>query len=345
MAYLRNAWYAAGWSEELADAPLGRTLLDEPVVMFRGDDEGAVALTDICPHRFAPLSEGKIVEGALQCPYHGLRFGTEGNCVHNPHGPIPKSQNIRSYPLVERYGVLWIWMGDAASADDGLIPDFSVIAEPEKYGIVKDRLHLNVHFQLGADNLLDLSHAQFLHPMIGNPDSSDRATFSHRVDGNTVWAITEMPDEPITKLWRILWDTDLEVGDRHIHMRWDAPANMFLEVGYTGRGRPKTEGATQFSAHLLTPETETSTHYFWAVARNVRIDDDEVNEMLRVNINKAFSQEDEPMMAACQARMQGTHDLMALKPIVLTTDVAAVRARMVLERMIKEEQAAKAAAL
>lgn len=339
MTYLRNAWYAAAWSQELSVAPLGRTFLEEPVVLFRDELGRAVALADVCPHRFAPLSQGKLIGGSLQCPYHGLRFGPEGNCTHNPHGPIPKTnKNIRSYPLVERYGVLWIWMGATELADESQIPNFEVINDPEHYGIVKDYLHLKVNYQLGTDNLLDLSHAQFLHPMIGNPDSSDRNRFHSKVEGNTVWAFNDMPEEPITKLWKLLWDTELTVGDRRAYMRWDPPANMFLDVGYAPCGRPKEEGATQYSAHLLTPETAQTTHYFWAVARNVQIDNETVNQQLRANINKAFSQEDEPMMSACQVRMRGSLDLIALKPLVLRTDVAAMKARMMLDGLIKKER-------
>src|SRR3546814_16896615 len=75
--YLRNAWYAAAWSEEIGGTPLGRTFLEQPVVLFRETDGTTVALADRCPHRFAPLSKGKLVGNAIECPYHGLRFGAD----------------------------------------------------------------------------------------------------------------------------------------------------------------------------------------------------------------------------------------------------------------------------
>ena len=92
--YLRNCWYVAGWADDLGASPLARTFLDEPVALFRDGDGVAHAIAGRCPHRFAPLGHGQIVDGALQCPYHGLRFDGSGACVFNPHesGVVPRSR-------------------------------------------------------------------------------------------------------------------------------------------------------------------------------------------------------------------------------------------------------------
>jgi phenylpropionate dioxygenase-like ring-hydroxylating dioxygenase large terminal subunit len=109
MAYLRNAWYLAAWylaawSSQLRTSELfQRRLLDEPLVLYRLTNGAPVALQDRCPHRVAPLHMGKIVGDALQCPYDGLRFSASGNCVLNPHGPLPAAARIRSFPVVARY--------------------------------------------------------------------------------------------------------------------------------------------------------------------------------------------------------------------------------------------------
>ena len=337
--YLRNTWYAAAWSEDLGSALLPRTLLDEPLVFLRDANGNPVALADRCPHRFAPLSLGKRVGEAVQCAYHGLRFGLDGRCVHNPHGPIPPTARVKSYPLLERYGMVWIWMGEPSRANASLLPDFGVIADDERFAIVRTTIKTYTNYQLGIDNLLDLSHAQFLHPLLGNADSSERMRFRTRIEGNTVWSLNDMPQEPVTKLFQMLWRSDSPIGDRRAHMRWDPPSNLLLEVGFTGCGRPVSEGATMWSAHLLTPETERITHYFWAGARDSRRDDAQLGEKIRIAIADAFVNEDGPMIAACQERM-GTVDLMELGPLLLKSDAAAVSARRVLAKLIDQEHAA-----
>jgi phenylpropionate dioxygenase-like ring-hydroxylating dioxygenase large terminal subunit len=335
--YLRNTWYAAAWADEVsAERPFARTLLDEPLVFYRDGAGHPVAFVDRCPHRFAPLSKGKLIGEAIQCPYHGLQFGSNGRCTHNPHGSIPPTAKLTGYPLLERYGLIWIWMGDAQSADAEKLPDFSIITDTDKYAVVSGKLTIDANYQLGVDNLLDLSHAQFLHPLLGNPDSSERSRFSTRIEGTTVWALTDMPNEPVTKLFQMMWRSPATVGDRRIHMRWDPPANLLLDVGFTECDRPTSEGPSMPSAHLLTPETERTTHYFWAAARDSLRDDVALSEKIRSGIDGAFRNEDGPMIADCQDRM-GTTDLMSLKPLLLKSDAAAVSARRVLAKLIEQE--------
>ncbi|HEX4043799.1 MAG TPA: Rieske 2Fe-2S domain-containing protein, partial [Xanthobacteraceae bacterium] len=127
-AFLRNAWYVAAWADELDGGRLlPRTIMNEPIVLFRKATGEVAAIEDRCAHRFAPLSMGKIVGGdRIQCPYHGLEFDGTGACVRNPHGTknIPSRAKVRSYPAVEKHQAVWLWMG-AAPAEPGKIPDFS----------------------------------------------------------------------------------------------------------------------------------------------------------------------------------------------------------------------------
>src|SRR3977135_4689040 len=115
-AYLRNAWFVAAWSDDLADGQLlARTILKEPGVLYRKSDGHVAALQDRCPHRFAPLSMGKVVNGdSIQCPYHGLEFDASGVCVLNPHGSknIPPRARVRSYPGTEKHKAIRIWRGE-----------------------------------------------------------------------------------------------------------------------------------------------------------------------------------------------------------------------------------------
>jgi len=337
--YLRNAWYAAAWSHELSAAPLGRRLLGEHVVLFRDLDDHAIALEDRCPHRFAPLSKGKLIGGALECPYHGLRFDGSGACVLNPQGNniVTKRARVRTYPVLEAYKTIWIWMGDAGAASPSLLTNFSALAESDEQAVVYGYLNLPVNYQLIVDNLLDLSHVEFLHAVVGSKQSSQRTRFDMKQVDNTIFGFNWIPNDPTTRLHKMIWDGAPSHGDRRAHMRWDPPAHMVLDVGVTGCGRPESEGLSTPSAHVLTPETETSTHYFWAHARNMKCDDHELSQKIQKTIDAVFRTEDGPMMQACQERM-GSLDLMSLRPVVLSTDAAAVRARRVLARLIEAEQ-------
>lgn len=340
MDYLRNTWYAAAWDHEVAGKMLARTLLDQPIVFYRDVFGKAIALADRCAHRFAPLSGGKLVDGVVECPYHGLRYGSDGICVHNPHGAIPKAAVVTSYPLHEKYSMIWIWMGRAEDADPALLPDFSAIVDHQRRTYVSGYLRLNCYYELATDNLLDLSHVQYLHPLIGNTDSSDRNTFSLKVEGNTVWAYNNMPGEPLTKMWQMLWDgPPTTLVDRRAHMRWDPPSTLLLDIGVTECGRPESEGISNAFAHILTPESANTTHYFWKAGRDCKRDDAELSEKLRIGLDAVFRYEDDPMIMACQSRMGGVTDLMSLKPILLATDASAIRARRVLAALIEKEKA------
>jgi vanillate O-demethylase monooxygenase subunit len=337
VSYLRNAWYAAAWSDEIARTPLARTFLDEPVVLFRETDGTSVALADRCPHRFAPLSKGKLVEDTIECPYHGLRFDGAGSCVHNYHGPVPKAVTVHRYTVAERYGVAWIWMGDPEKADEEKLPNFGSFYDDDRFVVVRGYLPVAGNYQLPVDNLLDLTHAQFLHAALGNANSSEHSTFNMKSESSTVWAKYIFSGEPVTPFTRMVWDSSSETCDRWAEMRWEAPSNLYLEVGVTECGQGDEEALLIPSMHFLTPETSQTCHYFWMNARNARIDDEALTEMFRLATDSAFRNEDEPMIALVQERM-GDSDFDDLKPVFLTTDRAAGRARQILRQLIKAER-------
>ena len=125
MSFVMNAWYVVAWPREItAEKPLGRTVCNQSLVLWRGADGAVAALEDRCCHREMPLAKGNLEAGTLRCPYHGLRFGPDGLCVEIPGGErIPPDLRVRRYPIVERYGWVWVWPGDAQRADPALVPD------------------------------------------------------------------------------------------------------------------------------------------------------------------------------------------------------------------------------
>jgi len=130
-AFILNLWYVAAWSHELtADAPIGRVIIGEPVVLYRRRGGSVVALEDRCPHRLAPLSLGRVEGDDLRCMYHGLRFGSDGVCKEMPARPQPPRLAVRTFPVVERWSWIWVWMGDPGRADAALIPDAFGLDDP-----------------------------------------------------------------------------------------------------------------------------------------------------------------------------------------------------------------------
>jgi len=339
MPFLKNAWYAAGWGHLLEDAPLARTIHNQHIAFYRTENGVAVALADTCPHRFAPLSRGKVKAGRIACGYHGLEFDGAGRCVRNPHGKgtIPAALGVRSYPVSERYGMIWIWMGAADQADTALIPTLPVM-DDSNLSWIHGQLHVAANYQLVIDNLLDLSHVEFMHPFLAAEGNSARTSFRAEQDGERVSAYYDMKDEPISGLFRLLWEGDDEVADQRAYMHWQAPSNLYLDVAMSAQmGANHANEAQIPTVHLLTPETDETTHYFWAAGRNSHHDNEEISAMLRFGTQHAFENEDEPMICAVRSRMTSS-DLFAHKPAILPFDEAGVRARRLLKSLLDAER-------
>jgi phenylpropionate dioxygenase-like ring-hydroxylating dioxygenase large terminal subunit len=345
MSYLLNTWYMAAWAEELTPGQvLGRTLLEQPVVMFRDDAGVAHALVDRCPHRFVPLSKGQLCDGgrALQCAYHGLRFEGSGACVHNPHGDgkIPTAAKVRAFPLLERHGVLWIWMGEPERADPALLADFSCM-DAEHWHVGRAYLHVLAHYELEADNILDLSHIEFLHPGSLGSDAVKQAATELKQDGNTVWSLRQTHNEIMPEfLYQAMGLPSGLPVDRWIDVRWNPPANMLLDSGATPTGRPRSEGRGAWLPHIFTPETARTSHYWYAVSLPKAmgpIGAELVQQQIQ-GLTVPFATEDLPMLEAQQNAM-GLAEFWSLKPVLLSGDAAAVRARRVLQQLITKEAA------
>jgi phenylpropionate dioxygenase-like ring-hydroxylating dioxygenase large terminal subunit len=343
MTFLMNAWYAVGHAEELVEDPIGIIVCGEPVVLFRTAAGKPAALQDRCPHRFVKLSAGKLVPEGIQCPYHGLRFDAAGQCALNPHGPVVSGLHVRAYPLVERFTFLWIWMGDPSRAEEDAIPDFSVMDDPT-YRYIRGATPVAAAYQLIVDNLLDLSHVEYLHPDFARGDGFDNFETKVVKSGDTITAYLWKPNARVTNFQRMLWTSHSNEGDSRAHMRWDPPGIMLLDTGVTECGAPVEEGASFPSAHLVTPESETTSHYFWALGRNQKCDDDALQARLNEVGNRIFSTEDKPMIEMQQQALGDTADLMGRRPTILPVDSAAIRARRLVSQKIAAEQACMAPA-
>lgn len=340
MQVLKNCWYAAAWSDEVGSTkPLMRTFLGKEVLLFRRENEEAVAIGNRCPHRYAPLHQGTIAGDVVECPYHGLRFDITGRCVHNPQGDglIPPRASVPSYPLLERFGLLWIWPGDPGLADDSQLPDFPGM-DPDENAINRGYMHTAADYQLMSDNILDLSHIEFLHAGFLGSEAVGRAPVSSHVDGETVWSVRVTEDEILPAALDATYETNGAPSTRWLEVRWDAPALIMLTVGAVPMGKERAEGRQTYGVHLMTPETDGSCHYFWSMSRSYRLDDNELHDALQAGIEYAFEHQDKPMVVA-QQQLLGDRDLMDSEPVILVGDAAAIKARRILARKIRVEAA------
>lgn len=328
--FLENCWYAVAWSEEITNAPFGTTICDRSLVLMRTEAGDVVALSGLCPHRFALLASGRQLPGdRLQCPYHGLEFGSDGRCVTNPHGAVPRVLALESYSIVERHSLIWIWFGDPALLDDRLIPDFSLLEDPN-HRTIRGRLLTRAHFELITDNLMDLTHVGFVHKDGIGSEAIQQGQHEVIQTGTTLFSNRWCPNGEPAPVWSALYGNYRGAVDHWLNMRWDAPATMWLDVGVTRPGATRNDGITIWGAHILAPETEASTHYLWAACRDFALDDVELDETIHVSIERAFVHEDRPMIEQIQRNMRG-RSFNEMRPLILPFDEGAVRARRLLD--------------
>jgi vanillate O-demethylase monooxygenase subunit len=343
--WLRNAWYVAAWSDDLADGQLlGRTILKQRIVFYRKSNGDVAALHDICPHRFAPLHMGKLIPGdGVRCPYHGLEFDPTGTCTRNPHGAgnIPARANIRSYPVMEKHKAIWVWMGDRP-ADSAKVPDFSVLDNvPQMHATRRDRITIKANYELVIDNLLDLSHTSYLHEgTLGNQDTVE-SEIAIEQEGDDVIVSRHARNATPPGLFAILMPSHPARVDKFTRMRWMPPSNLRLITGICHPEAAPESGTGYHAIHMLTPETDRTTHYFFTAVRfNVLTADDAVNARIQDRISTArrfaFEQEDAPVIEAQQQIIDDADT--SPDPIILAIDVGPVRYKQILQKLIRAEQ-------
>lgn len=344
MTFLKNCWYVALWSDDLRqDAPEARTILSEPVVLYRDEQGLPVALMDICPHRFAPLSHGRLLPGGgIACGYHGLEFGPDGLCTRNPHGGrIPAKARVKRYSLVEQDSLVWIWMGEG-TPDPGLIPRYNFLDPANGFSVTtRETLMMPCDYRLIIDNLLDLSHIAFLHDgILGNAETAC-AEISVASGERSVEVTRISRDIPVPQLFAMLLNDGSERGDLWNTIRWDLAGCLKNDALVCPVGSDRSTGEGIFGAHLLTPETEDTTHYHIAAARQKTARASaQTNESVRKRLGElrrfAFEMQDQPMIAA-QAENMRKYPAATRHPVFLEVDAGPAQAQAILKRHIAAE--------
>lgn len=272
--FLRNCWYAAGFSEELGREFLTRTFLGEAVVMYRQEDGTPVALENRCAHRRVPLSMGRLVGDVLECGYHGLRYDCSGTCIHIPgQKKIPKGTGVRAYPMIEKYRYLWIWMGDPEAADEALLPNYQILDDP-KNGVSNIQFLMDTNVQLIIDNLMDLSHLAYVHgTTTGSPEIAEEAKVETVRKGDVVQVRRWMENVPPAPAFVQFGGYTGNIDSWQVS-EFSPPSYVRVSYGSApaGTGIPKKSWFEDqghwgfYVCHGLTPETEKRSHQFRYIA-------------------------------------------------------------------------------
>jgi vanillate monooxygenase len=340
--YPRNAWYVACTPAEVDEKPLGRRVCGERIVFFRGPGGSVAAVDDWCPHRGAPLSLGRVVEGRLVCGYHGLEMGCDGKPIAMPGQRVRGFPAIRAYPVAERYGFVWVWTGDAAQADPAQIHHLTWAESPEwAYG--GGLYHVACDYRLMIDNLMDLTHETYVHATSIGQKEIDEAVPQTVTEGDRIVTSRVMENVMAPPFWRLalrgnhLAD-DVPV-DRWQICRFTPPSHVMIEVGvaHAGKGGYHADAQHKVASvvvDFITPETDTSIWYFWGMARNFNPADKALTATIREGQGKIFA-EDLEMLEAQQRNLLAHPTRNVLK---LNIDAGGVQARRVLERIVAAEQ-------
>jgi phenylpropionate dioxygenase-like ring-hydroxylating dioxygenase large terminal subunit len=316
-AFLRNAWYVAGWSHELQTGKLlARKILGEPLVLWRTAGGAIAALEDRCVHRHAPLSRGRLEGDALRCGYHGLKFAPDGRCIEVPGmDSPPPAACVRRFAVVEHRRWVMVWMGDdVARADTGLLPDNFSCESPE-WAYTPGYVHYETPVELIADNLLDFSHLSYVHAATFGGGADDTlARVQPRVErlSRGVRVRRDIYCVPPPAYHRPLWAYDDPV-DRWLHYEFLLPGTLLMHSGAQPAGMAAEDAERQgtgvrfHSCQALTPETATSTHYFFMEAHRADRGDANVAEALYQGLLAAFD-EDRAMIAAQWRNLQRAPD-------------------------------------
>lgn len=344
MSFIRNAWYPAAWAEEVGRAPLARTLLDEPVVLYRTEDGRAVALEDRCCHKYLPLSMGRVQGDRIQCGYHGLTFDPTGACVRIPgQQQIPPNARVTSYPVAEHLGLVWIWPGEPALADEAKLfplPRHGAEGWTTNTG---PYTYIRSNYRNLTDNLLDPAHVAFVHPTtLGSATMADIPVETEQQGDSVVvtrWTLDQAP----VPIFRKFCDFEGNV-DRWQYYWFHAPSTCVVDFG-SGEVGMAHDDATRdrwvriYSCHFIAPETERSSHYFWMQVRNFAPGDETVSREMTEQFRLAFD-EDRDILEAVQ-RAEDAHP--PRPQVKLAIDNGPNRSRRIVERLIRAEQTQEAA--
>lgn len=347
MTFIQNAWYVVALRREIEDRLFSRRVLGTSVVLYRDSVGKVVALRDRCSHRGYPLSEGTLKDDVITCGYHGFCFSASGECLRVPgQGTAPSRARVRSYPVVENGPFVWIWPGRPELADPSAIPTETGFAD-DRYTFVSGNVVIEGNYRLVVDNLLDLSHESFIHATkIGTTEVAETPiTTDHDYD---CWVARA---ERVMKACECPPTYQARTGlrspiDRLQRLQYFVPALYLLDTVVepaAGVNPPPGQPERSFRGKVvygLTPDTERTTHYFFAIGRDYALGDGQFDAGV-YDGQICLIEEDARAIAILQAAAESEGPP---EEISVRFDAAALAARRMLDERLDLEAADAAGA-
>ena len=294
---IRNCWYAAGRTSEIGRTPLARKFLGVDVVLYRTENGDPVGMRNRCPHRSFPLARGKLVGDRLVCGYHGMEFGSDGVCAHMPALPhVPATASVRTFPIVDRGPLAWIWMGSPDLADEALIPDTFWLSDPA-WGTVSGDFYIKSDYVGMHENLIDQTHFPFLHPdTVGTPEYA-RSKLTASTENNQVVIPRELRNAPPPGVYGKPANIMHKLVDRTSEARFVSPAlhTAYARVSVADPDPGEPSLYRYNITHVFTPETNDSIHYWWFNSRDYLPGDAAIDKFMLEAHTQAYSEDVEAL--------------------------------------------------
>jgi len=338
-SWVPNAWYVIGWDSEIDRTPLARTICGMPMMAYRRLDRSVVAMRDACPHRMLPLSMGLREGDSIRCKYHGLKLGPDGIAEEMPlkSDRVNTRICVETFAVAERHRFVWVWIGDKALADPDLIPDLWPCSAPG-WTFDGGYYHVAADYRLMIDNLMDLTHETHVHSgSIGQPELME-APIEARVEGDRAYVSRWMPNVDAPPFWRGALKKGGPV-DRWQICEFIPPAAVMIDVGVAPAGAGATlakhdQGVRGMVVDFMTPESGTTMHYFWGMARSFDIDDAGFTARFKRQQGGVFAEDKEILEAQQQSILANP----GLRLNAYNIDQGGVRARQIIDRLIRAQR-------
>lgn len=336
--YPADCWWVAAIAEEITRTPLCRWLLEQRIVLFRTDAGDLVALEDRCAHRWAPLSQGKVIGDEIACPYHGFRYDAHGRCTHIPtQASVPARVRIRSFPVREHGTFIWVWTGDPEKADPALLPEIPWFTDPGYLQIRRYYGELRCNYMLLHENVLDLTHIPHLHGDSVNLEGLQQPAAEVRITDNTVTYDLKIADMPLDAF--MATPMDVEVGTQANFRTWGtfaSPACHFSGVDITDCAWGERTDYRFRGMHCVTPISPNLCHYWWAQAQDYGHQLDDLSEFMNPILEATYKQ-DRDVLEAIQMTIDRDIRGNSAPEYLRASDRAPVAARRILRRMLEKE--------